>query len=52
MVDWVVNIPVWHVHYVKAEIKEEALEKAQKQNLPSDISGMDDVSIEVNEEAI
>lgn len=47
---YTVNIPVWHIHSVNARTKEEAMEKAQMQNAPSEILGIEDMCIEVNEE--
>lgn len=52
MTNFIVNVPVWHIFYIDAETKEDALELAHKESLPHDTLGMEDVCTEVNEEAL
>lgn len=49
--EYTVNIPVWHIFHITAESEEEAMEKAEMELLPHDIFAIEDMSIEVNEEA-
>ncbi len=53
MTEFIVNIPVWHSYYITAETKEDALELAHKTSRPpDDITDVEDMCTEVNEEAI